>query len=197
MLEMECPKCGQAQIKWWPDDLVVVRNDRRRCPSCLVELELKNPGVCGLINSIIFGSITVGLTALGVGYGGARLVIASVLCWFLNPWIVRAFGRYELHGYTESGSVIARRWALVDSVSTWAFGIAAVLTIASFGIYYGNLLAELDYTIYGGGGAEPIDEFMLFLKTRMVVGVSVAVAALLVGLTAKVTKARLRTGAGR
>lgn len=191
MLEMECQKCGRG-IKWWPGDLFDPSGDKRVCPHCMEQYELGNPAICSILNGLIFASLMVGMTFIGLRYQWVRVVAAGLVSWFIHPFLVAVFGRWHSRSYRAEDSGKARIWVIVGAISGWIFGVAVVFTAICFGFLYRDLLIMgLDFA-EGGEKAEAIDEFVSGLKFRVAVGVGVAFMALVFGAIASLMRGRLQ-----
>ncbi|MFC1738514.1 hypothetical protein ACFL1G_05630 [Planctomycetota bacterium] len=193
MWEMKCPKCGRRIIRWWPDDLFSPRSDRKDCIVCGSKFELKNPYACYLPNGLLFGVLTFGLGIYGVGYPGLRYIGTAILCWLINPFLVRFLGRWDLVKYADARASKARMWGLISIGAWWIFGTAVVVTILSFSLQFSRLIAELDYLNYFTvtDEEEPISSFSNWIWTYFLSGFIISIIAYVVCKIAAYEKMRL------
>jgi hypothetical protein len=190
MWRMKCPKCGRP-IKWWPDDLFQPICDKKKCVHCEEVLELTNPGVCSVINGLIFSGILVGLTFVGLGWQWLRVLAAGLVCWFIHPFIVQLLGRWSSHAYRAEDLGAARAWAIVGAASWWIFGIAVALMVIGFGLSYRDLLAGLS-SWEGAIESQAFEDFTGTLRSWLPIGVGVALVAFVLAKVAAIRKSQLR-----
>jgi hypothetical protein len=190
MWRMKCPKCGRP-IKWWPDDLFQPTCDKKKCVHCSEVLELSNPGVCSVINGLIFWGVFLALGFVGLRWQWLRALAAGFVCWFVHPFIVQLLGRWSSHAYRAEDLGIARVWAIVSAASWWVFGIAVAFTAIGFGLSYRALLASLS-SWEGAIESQAIEDFTSTIKSWLPIGVGVALVAFVLAKVAAIRKSQLR-----
>jgi len=190
MWQMKCPKCGRA-IKWWPDDLLQPTCDKKKCVHCSEVLELSNPGVCSVVNGLIFSGILVALTFVGLRWQWFRVLAAGIVCWFIHPFIVQLLGRWSSHAYRAEDLGAARAWVIVGAVSWWIFGIAVAFTVIGFGLSYRDLLVRLS-SWEGAIESQAFEDFTGTLRSWLPIGAGAALVALVLAKVAAIRKSQLR-----
>ncbi len=190
MWEMKCPKCGKG-IKWWPNDLLQPSCDKKECVYCAEEFELANPAVCSVINGLVFSSILVVLSFVGLQWQWLKALTAGFFSWFIHPFIVRILGRWRGRSYQVKDLGKARTWALVGTASGWVFGIAVAFTAIGFGLLYREVLVNLSDT-EGAIGSGAIEDFTHGLKFWLPVGGGAALAAFVLAKIASLRRLKLR-----
>lgn len=190
MWEMKCPKCGEG-IKWWPNDLLQPSCDKKQCMYCAEEFELANPAVCSVINGLLFSSILVVLSFVGLQWQWLKALIAGLFSWFIHPFIVRILGRWRGRSYQLKDLGKARAWALVSTASGWIFGIAVAFTAIGFGLLYRELLISLGDT-ESAIGLEAVENFTRGLKSWLPIGAGAALSALVLARIASLMRLKLR-----
>ncbi len=190
MWEMKCPKCGEG-IKWWPNDLLQPSCDKKKCVYCAEEFELANPAVCSVINGLMFSSILVVLSFVGLQWQWLKALIAGFFSWFIHPFIVRILGRWRGRSYQVKDLRKARTWALVSTASGWVFGIVVAFTAIGFVLLYRELLIGLGDT-ESAIGSEAVEDFTRGLKFWLPIGVGTALSALALAKIASLMRLKLR-----
>ena len=116
-------------------------------------------------------------------------LIAGFICWFIHPFIVMIFGRWQI--ITEDTNILksSKIWATAGSSAWWVFAVAASFAIISFGLYYRKLLMDLS-EFASRDNAGVLDDFMFGLKTNILAGFAAAIAAFIVVIIAHVMKNR-------
>lgn len=182
---MKCPKCG-GEIKWWSGELFHP-GSARDCVVCGETLELTNLLVCTLINSAVFSLITLGMFFVGEYI---RFVIAFLLCWLLNPFIISIFGRWKSSRYSKIQSYSIRKWSIISMAGGWVFGVAAAFTIISFALLYRDLITNID-SIFAGSNKNVMEEFVSRVRFIMPRGLAVAFVAFAICIIARIKRLRL------
>ena len=190
MWEIKCPKCGKG-IKWWPNDLLQPSRDKKECVYCAEEFELANPAVCSVINGLMFSSIMVVLSFVGLQWQWLKALIAGFFSWFIHPFIVRLLGRWRGRSYQVKDLRKARIWALVSTASGWVFGIVVAFTAIGFVLLYRELLINLGDT-ESAIGLEAAENFTRGLKFWLPIGVGTALSALALAKIASLMRLKLR-----
>ena len=190
MWEIKCPKCGKG-IKWWPNDLLQPSRDKKECVYCAEEFELANPAVCSVINGLMFSSIMVVLSFVGLQWQWLKALIAGFFSWFIHPFIVRILGRWRGRSYQLKDLGKARIWALVSTASGWVFGIVVAFTAIGFVLLYRDVLISLGDT-ESAIGLEAAENFTRGLKFWLPIGVGAALSALALAKIASLMRSKLR-----
>ncbi|MHC4456269.1 MAG: hypothetical protein ACYS0I_04090 [Planctomycetota bacterium] len=175
----------------WPDILFQPSGAKRECLSCGEPFELGNPAICTGVNGLIFGSIMVGLSYIGLRYEWLRVLSAGFLGWIIHPFIVWIFGRWRSRSYRMEDFGKAQTWARISCVSGWVFGIATLVTVVGVTLLYRNVVMELTGDDVGVS-SDAAGQFAIGIMILVPVGAGVAFTAILVGAIASNVRGRLR-----
>jgi H+/Cl- antiporter ClcA len=186
---MEC-KCGREIYSTWLMDLLSVKISRE-CSFCGKRYELANPFRCSFLNGLIFGSLTVGPTMFGVGYGAVRYVFAMLISVLINPLLVGIFGRWRVARYSKAHWTKAGKWGLINIGGYWVFGIAAVVTIAGLYLQVTQVYYQMEHFFSSDEAEKEILDLSHWVRTYMLAGVGIALGALFVSFFARYMKIRL------